>query len=102
MTAPLDTVAVVLTHRRRRLATSLVRSLTEDEGFSPDRIVLVVDRDGGLDDPALEDELCVIRLETNGGPAAGFRAGLEAVFSDPTVAYAYLCEDDVGLMGLPV
>jgi hypothetical protein len=102
MTAPADTVAVVLTHRRRRLATSLVHSLITDEGFSPDRIVLVVDRDGGLEDPALEAALRIFRLPTNGGPAAGFRAGLEAAFDDPAMAYAYLCEDDVGLLGLPV
>src|SRR3954464_223912 len=101
MTAPDDTVAVVLTHRRRRLATALVRSLIADEGFPPDRIVLVVDREGGLDEPALEASVRLLRLTTNSGPAAGFRAGLDAAFEDPAVAFAYLCEDDVGLMGLP-
>jgi hypothetical protein len=72
-----------------------------DEGFPPDRIVLVVDRDGGLEDPALAASVRVIRLEANLGPAAGFRAGLQAAFVDPAVAFAYLCEDDVGLLGLP-
>jgi hypothetical protein len=100
--APVDTVAVVLTHRRRRLATKLVRSLIADEGFPPDRIVLVVDREGGLEEPALEAGVRLIRLETTGGPAAGFRVGLEAAFEDPTVTFAYLCEDDVGLLNLPL
>jgi hypothetical protein len=101
MNAPSDTVAVVLTHRRLRLATSLVRSLIADEGFPPEHVVLVVDREGGLEDPALEASIRLIRLETNSGPAAGFRAGLDAAFEDPAVAFAYLCEDDVGLLGLP-
>jgi hypothetical protein len=101
VTAAADTVAVVLTHRRRRLATSLVRSLMAHEGFAPERIVLVVDREGGLEDPALEASVRLIRLEVNSGPAAGFRAGLDAAFEDPSVAFAYLCEDDVGLLNLP-
>src|ERR1019366_7916166 len=33
--------------------------------------------------------------------AGGFGAGLEAAFADPTVRWAYLCEDDVGLFSLP-
>jgi hypothetical protein len=101
VSAPSDTVAVVLTHRRRRLATALVRSLIADEGFPPDRIVLVVDREGGLDEPDLEARVRLIRLATNSGPAAGFRIGLQAAFEDPAVSFAYLCEDDVGLLGLP-
>jgi GT2 family glycosyltransferase len=101
MRAPADTVAVVLTHRRRRLATALVRSLIAEEGFPPERIVLVVDREGGLEDPTLEASIRLIRLETNSGPAAGFRAGLDAAFEDREVTFAYLCEDDVGLLGLP-
>ena len=79
-----------------------MRSLLSDEGFPPDRVVLVVDRDGGLEDSELEAAIRVIRLVVNSGPAAGFRAGIDAAFADPTVSYAYLCEDDVGLMGLPV
>jgi len=99
---PGDTVAVVVTHRRRRLATKLVHSLLLDEGFPPDQVTLVIDRDGGLEDPSLEAAVRVVRLAVNSGPAAGFRAGLDASFDDPSVRYAYLCEDDVGLMGLPV
>jgi hypothetical protein len=101
MTAPTDTVAVVLTHRRRRLATALVRSLIATEGFPPERIVLVVDREGGLEDPDLEARVRLVRLDRNGGPAVGFRVGLETALADPAVAFAYLCEDDVGLLDLP-
>lgn len=100
-TAPADVSAVVLTHRRRRLATGLVNSLMESEGFPADRIVLVIDRDGGLENPVLEAAVRVIRMTTNRGPAACVRAGLDAVFADPSMSYAYVCEDDVGLMGLP-
>jgi hypothetical protein len=99
---PDDTVAVVVTHRRRRLATTLVHSLLLDEGFRPDQVTLVIDRDGGLESPSLEAAVRVVRLAVSSGPAAGFRAGLDASFADPSVRYAYLCEDDVGLMGLPV
>lgn len=96
-----STTAVVLTHRRPRLATSLVRSLVERDGVPPQRVVLVVDRDGGLDDPALEASIRVIRLDTNAGPGAGFRVGLAEAFADPSTEFAYLCEDDVELTGLP-
>lgn len=99
--APADTAAVVLTHRRPRLATRLVRSLLDEEGFTPDRIHLVIDRDGGLDDPALEASLSVLRTTTNAGPAAGFRAGLAGAFAHPGTAWVYMCEDDVLLSGLP-
>lgn len=95
-----DTVAVVLTHRRPRLATALVRNLIEVEGFAPGRIVLVVDRDGGLEDPRLERQLHLLRLTENGGPAAGFDAGLQAAFERPAARFAYLCEDDVLLEGV--
>jgi len=93
--------AVVLTHRRRRLAGELVRSLVSDEGFSPSQIVVVVNEDGGLDDDQLEEAVDLLRLGENLGPAGGFRAGMEAAFSDPAVQWAYLCEDDVGLFDLP-
>jgi GT2 family glycosyltransferase len=99
--APPDVVAVVLTHRRPRLATQWVRSLIEVEGFAPSAVVLVIDRDGGLEDPALEAAIRVVRLTSASGPAAGFRAGMEAAFADPAVRWAYLCEDDAGLLGLP-
>jgi hypothetical protein len=63
--------------------------------------VVVVNGEGGLDDPALEARVRVLRLETNTGPAGGFRAGLLGAFADPQTRWAYLCEDDVGLLGLP-
>jgi hypothetical protein len=101
-TAGLDGVtAVVLTHRRPRLAGDLVRSLIDCEGFGPDQIVVVVNRDGGLDDPALEAAVHLERLATNTGPAGGFRAGLLLAFRDPATEWVYLCEDDVGLFDLP-
>ncbi len=93
--------AVVLTHRRPRLAGSVVRSLLSREGFEPGDVVVVVNGSGGLDDPALEAAVRMVRLERNTGPAGGFRAGLLAAFEDPDVRWAYLCEDDVGLFDLP-
>jgi glycosyltransferase involved in cell wall biosynthesis len=93
--------AVVLTHRRPRLATAVVRSLIEQEGLPPDRVVVVVNGSGGLDDSTLESRVRLIRLPRNLGPAGGFGAGMEAVFADPSVDWAYLCEDDVGLFSLP-
>jgi len=102
-TSPLAGVtAVVLTHKRPRLAGDVTRSLLETEGLAPDRVIVVVNGDGGLDDPALETRVRTIRLPRNTGPAGGFRAGLEAAFEDPDTSWAYLCEDDVGLFALPV
>ena len=102
VTAGLDgVVAVVLTYRRPMLAGQLVRSLLDVEGFRPDQILVVVNGDGGLDDPALEASVRVLRLSSNLGPAGGFRAGLEAAFDDEATRWAYLCEDDVGLFNLP-
>jgi GT2 family glycosyltransferase len=93
--------AVVLTHMRPRLAGDVVRSLLQVEGLAPDRVVLVVNGVGGLDDPDLEAAIHTIRLADNAGPAGGFRAGLEEAFSDPATRWAYLCEDDIGLFDLP-
>jgi hypothetical protein len=93
--------AVVLTHRRPRLATTVVRSLIEGEGVPPERVVVVVNGSGGLDDAALESRVRLVRLPRNLGPAGGFGAGMEAAFADPSVSWAYLCEDDVGLFSLP-
>lgn len=93
--------AVVLTYRRPRLAGEVVRALLEKEAFPPDRVVLVVNGDGGLDDPRLEASVRTIRLPFNSGPAGGFRAGLQAAFDDRETKWAYLCEDDVGLFNLP-
>ena len=98
---PSSVSAVVLTHRRPRLATAVVRSLIEREGLPPDHVVVVVNGSGGLDDAALESSVRLVRLPRNLGPAGGFGAGMEAAFADPSVYWAYLCEDDVGLFSLP-
>jgi GT2 family glycosyltransferase len=97
----LGVTAVVLTHRRPRLASQAVRSLIADEGFAPERVIVVVNGVGGLDDADLEASVRMLRLPTNLGPAGGFRSGLEAAFSDDTTQWAYLCEDDIGLFDLP-
>ena len=94
-------VAVVLTHRRPHLATQVVRSLIDDEGFAPDHVILVVNGEGGLDDPSLESSVRVERLQVNVGPAGGFRHGLLAATRMPGVRWVYLCEDDVGLFAVP-
>lgn len=96
-----DTVAVVLTFRRPRLATQVVRHLLSTEGFAPSKVILVVNGEGGLDDPALERSIQVERLPENVGPAGGFRHGLLAALAIPGTRWVYLCEDDVGLLGLP-
>lgn len=101
LTAPDDCVAVVLTHRRPRLAQQVVESLLEGEGFAEPDVILVVNGEGGLADRGLEARLTVVRLDENLGPAGGFRAGLEAAFERPATRWAYLCEDDVGLFALP-
>jgi GT2 family glycosyltransferase len=99
---PIEGVAaIVVTHRRRRLAGDVVRSLLNVERFDPAHVVVVVSGEGGLDDPDLEDRVQMRRLPTNVGPAAAFRHGLVDVFSDPSVQWAYLCEDDIGLFNLP-
>ncbi len=43
----------------------------------------------------------MVWLEENFGPAAGFGAGILLAFADPRTRWAYLCEDDIGLFGLP-
>lgn len=93
--------AVVLTHMRPQLAGDVTRSLRDVEGFGPGRIVVVVNGEGGLDDPALESEVRTIRLPVNTGPAGGFREGLVEACVDPATRWVYLCEDDVSLFGLP-
>jgi GT2 family glycosyltransferase len=98
---PSSVSAVVLTHRRPRLATAVVRSLMQQEGLPPDRVVVVVNESGGLEDPDLESRVRLIRLPHNLGPAGGFGAGMEAAFADGSVRWAYLCEDDIGLFSLP-
>jgi GT2 family glycosyltransferase len=96
-----DVTAVVLTYRRPRLAGDVVRGLIEREGLDPRRIVVVVNGEGGLDDARLEDEVRMVRLPHNCGPAGGFKIGLLEAFREPHVRWAYLCEDDVGLFDLP-
>lgn len=96
-----EVTAVVVTHMRPRLAGNLVRSLIEVEGLVPQNIIVVVSGTGGLDDPALEDAVRMLRLATNEGPGGGFKTGIEEAFKDPTTKWAYLCEDDVGLLPLP-
>lgn len=98
---PGDVVAVVLTHGRRRLATEVVRGLVDVEGFRPERVVLVINGEGGLADPVLETAVRVERLAENLGPAGGFRRGLLAAAALGGVRWIYLCEDDVGLFPLP-
>jgi rhamnopyranosyl-N-acetylglucosaminyl-diphospho-decaprenol beta-1,3/1,4-galactofuranosyltransferase len=96
-----EVTAVVLTHLRPRLATATVRSLIDVEGFTPERVVVVVNGEGGLEDPVLERSVRMLRLPSNLGPAEGFRRGMVEAFSDPSVRWAYLCEDDMVLLGLP-
>ena len=86
---PESVTAVVLTYRRPRLAGGVVRSLLESEGFRPDRVVVVVNGEGGLDDPELEAAVRMVRLPVNTGPAGGFRVGLEvaAVLKSRAIPY---------------
>jgi len=100
-TGPARVAAVVLTHRRPRLASQVVRNLLYAEQVPAARVVVVVNGEGGLDDPALEAAVRVLRLADNLGPAGGFRAGLAEACRDPDIAWVYLCEDDVGLFALP-
>jgi len=103
VTPGLDGVtAVVVTHLRPRLAGATVRSLLDVEGFAPRQVVVVVNGEGGLDDPELERAVRMVRLPSNTGPAGGFRAGLVEAFADATTRWAYLCEDDMVLLHLPV
>ncbi len=98
---PGRTVAVVLTHRRPRLATQSVRFLLDEEGMAPEDVIVVVNGDGGLADDELAQRVNVHTLESNRGPAGGMLAGLVAATEDPDVEWIYLCEDDIGASGLP-
>jgi hypothetical protein len=95
------TKAVILTHMRPSLAQDLTRSLIETEGLAPKDIVVVVNGVGGLGDDDLEASVRMVRLPQNLGPAGGFLIGMQEAFSDPDVRWAYLCEDDIGLLPLP-
>lgn len=94
-------VAAVVTHRRPRLAGDTVRRLVDGEGLAPGQVVVVVNAEGGLDDPALEAAVRTVRLPENLGPAGGFRRAMEEAFAEPGCRWAYLCEDDMTLLGLP-
>ncbi len=93
--------AVVLTHMRPSLAGDVVRSLLKTEGLPPEQVVVVVNGVGGLDDASLESSVRMVRLPRNLGPAGGFLVGMTEAFSDPSTRWAYLCEDDIGLLRLP-
>ena len=100
-TPSLDGVcAVVVTHLRPRLAGATVRALLQMEGFSPGRVIVVANGEGGLDDPSLEGQVRMVR-GPNTGPAGGFLRGMAEAFADPAVQWAYLCEDDMVLLHLP-
>ena len=95
------TIGVVLTYRRPRLATRSVRYLIEDEGMDPGDIIVVVNGEGGLDDDELAESVHLLILDSNTGPAGGMRAGLLAAMDQPGAEWVYLCEDDIGVSGLP-
>ncbi len=86
---------------RPRLASQTVRVLIDAEGFSPGQVVVVVNGEGGLDDPALERSVRIVRLPENLGPAGGFRRALVEAFAEPSTRWAYVCEDDMALLHLP-
>ena len=94
--------AIVVTHRRPRLATQVVRSLLEEERLAPGQVFVIVNGEGGLDDPEIADSIHVIRLPRNLGPAGGFRTGMKAAAAVGSYEWYYLCEDDIGLFDLPV
>jgi GT2 family glycosyltransferase len=97
----LPVTAVVLTYRRPRQASQVVRELLETEGSAPGQILVVVNGDGGLETPALEAKVTVLRLAENLGPAGGFAHALGFVRDNSTVPWIYLCEDDQGRHRLP-
>ncbi|MDP8930563.1 MAG: glycosyltransferase [Actinomycetota bacterium] len=94
-------VAIVVTFNRPRLATGLVRTLLERERFAPDHVVLVVNGRGELLDARLEQQIRVLRLDENRGPAGGFRAGFCYALDHFDAPWIYACEDDVELLGIP-
>lgn len=94
-------MALVLTHRRPRLATHVVEGLIRQEGFPPGAIHLIVNGEGGLADAGLEASIRVVRLPQNLGPAGGYREGLLHIARTTRAPWIYICEDDVGLFDLP-
>ncbi len=94
-------VAVVVTYRRPHLASQVVRGLIDEEGIDPANVILVINGDGGLDDPDLQRQIDVVHLPENLGPAGGFNAGARRFVEAFDAEWVYLCEDDVGLFDLP-
>ena len=95
-------VAVVLTYRRPQGASEVVLDLLENEALEPDQVVLVVNGDGGLNDPELEKAIRVISLPYNAGPAGAFAHAMRYVRDRSEARWVYLCEDDQkGYHGLP-
>ena len=86
--------AVVLTYRRPRHAARVVRSLLEDEGLPASQVIVVVNGEGGLDDPTLERAVTILTLEENMGPAGGFARAFRFVRGIAESPWIYACEDD--------
>jgi GT2 family glycosyltransferase len=94
-------IAVVLTYRRPRWASEVVRDLLDNEGLDASQVVLVVNGEGGLDDPELEESISVLSLPNNVGPAGAFARALRYARDLSTARWIYLCEDDqTGYHGL--
>ena len=91
--------AVVLTYRRPRHAARVVRSLLEDEGLPASQVIVVVNGEGGLDDPTLEGAITMLTLEENLGPAGGFARAFRFVRGITESPWIYACEDDADARG---
>jgi GT2 family glycosyltransferase len=87
-------VAVVLTYRRPQWASQVVSDLLGNEGLDPSQVVLVVNGEGGLDDPELEKSITVLSLPRNVGPAGAFGQAMKYARDVSTAPWIYLCEDD--------
>jgi GT2 family glycosyltransferase len=95
-------IAVVLTYRRPQWASQVVTDLLENEGFDPSEVVLVVNGEGGLDEPELEKSISVLALPNNLGPAGAFAEAMRYARDHSTAPWIYLCEDDqTDYHGLP-
>jgi GT2 family glycosyltransferase len=94
-------IAVVLTYRRPHLATQVVTDLLEAEKLDPSQVVLVVNGEGGLDDPELEKSIAVISLPQNLGPAGGFAYAMRHAIEVSRAPWIYMCEDDQRSNQLP-
>jgi GT2 family glycosyltransferase len=98
-TAPLEAtrssvVAFVLTYRRPQWASQVVSDLLGSEGLDPRQVVLVVNGEGGLDDPELEKSIRVLALPQNVGPAGAFGQAMKYARDFSPAPWIYLCEDD--------